>query len=544
MAAAGVRHLADHASAGRGDQGDAVRLGDGLGDLDGAALDAAGFKRREHLEHDGRLGAGDAGRGRVGLGWLRPGRRRTRDGARRTCGRGMSGCRRRANRAKHECPGAASGIAQRGLPKGDCRKDCTDERHRSDGRPAGPRRRHATGLDPRGGAGADGGVPAGLSQRHGGREGHDAGGLLRGARTGDAAVRLFRARRERWVVRGRHDRRLGGRCADRDRYAERGSAGAGRLVDGRLDRAADRPRPPGPCRRPGRHCGGAGLHRDADVGGDDAGGAGDVAARRRAARAEPIWRAVCASTRADRGRSAPICCWAGRLRSTARSGCCTASAIRTCRGKPRCGLPNACAARMCGSRWSRTAITGCHGRAIWRCCARCWAGCSINATKATRLLERSASMTQAALTRDRPIVRARAALLVIDVQNGSCNPTLATGQPEFHAAATTRVIPNIARLLGAFRAARLEVIHTVIENLTADGRDRSLDYKLSTSFTPRAHGRRNRCPRFRLLVTRSCCRRPRRRCSTRRCSTTCCATSASRMCSSSASSPTNASTTR
>ncbi len=91
-------------------------------------------------------------------------------------------------------------------------------------------------------------------------------------------------------------------------------------------------------------------------------------------------------------------------------------------------------------------------------------------------------MTQAALTRDRPIVRARAALLVIDVQNGSCNPTLATGQPEFHAAATTRVIPNIARLLGAFRAARLEVIHTVIENLTADGRDRSLDYKLSNFF--------------------------------------------------------------
>jgi nicotinamidase-related amidase len=91
-------------------------------------------------------------------------------------------------------------------------------------------------------------------------------------------------------------------------------------------------------------------------------------------------------------------------------------------------------------------------------------------------------MTQATLTRDRPIVRSRAALLVIDVQNGSCNPTHATSQPEFHTAATTRVIPNIARLLAAFRAARLEVIHTVIENLTADGRDRSLDYKLSNFF--------------------------------------------------------------
>jgi nicotinamidase-related amidase len=91
-------------------------------------------------------------------------------------------------------------------------------------------------------------------------------------------------------------------------------------------------------------------------------------------------------------------------------------------------------------------------------------------------------MAQATLTRDRPIVRSRAALLVIDVQNGSCNPTHATTQPEFHTAATTRVIPNIVRLLAAFRAAQLEVIHTVIENLTADGRDRSLDYKLSNFF--------------------------------------------------------------
>jgi nicotinamidase-related amidase len=65
-------------------------------------------------------------------------------------------------------------------------------------------------------------------------------------------------------------------------------------------------------------------------------------------------------------------------------------------------------------------------------------------------------MPQATLTRDRPIVRSRAALLIIDVQNGSCNPSHAISQPEFHTAATTRVIPNIVRLLAAFRAARLE----------------------------------------------------------------------------------------
>lgn len=91
-------------------------------------------------------------------------------------------------------------------------------------------------------------------------------------------------------------------------------------------------------------------------------------------------------------------------------------------------------------------------------------------------------MTRAALTRDRGVVRGRAALLVIDVQNGSCNATHAASLPEFHAAATGRVIPNIVRLLAAFRAARLEVIHMVIENLTHDGRDRSLDYKLSGFF--------------------------------------------------------------
>jgi nicotinamidase-related amidase len=83
------------------------------------------------------------------------------------------------------------------------------------------------------------------------------------------------------------------------------------------------------------------------------------------------------------------------------------------------------------------------------------------------------------LTRDRPIRKGRAALLIIDVQNGTFGPAQAKSKPEFHALASTRVIPNIRRLLEAFRDARLEVIYTVIENLTEDGRDRSLDYKLS-----------------------------------------------------------------
>jgi nicotinamidase-related amidase len=83
------------------------------------------------------------------------------------------------------------------------------------------------------------------------------------------------------------------------------------------------------------------------------------------------------------------------------------------------------------------------------------------------------------LTRDRPVQKGRACLLVIDVQNGTCGLKDAAMRPEFHKAVTRRVVPNIGELLAAFRGSGLEVIYTVIETLTQDGRDRSLDYKLS-----------------------------------------------------------------
>ena len=83
------------------------------------------------------------------------------------------------------------------------------------------------------------------------------------------------------------------------------------------------------------------------------------------------------------------------------------------------------------------------------------------------------------LTRGRPISKGTAALLIIDVQNGTCGPEQARRRPELHAALRDRAVPNIESLLRAFRRARAEVIFTVIENLTANGRDRSLDYKLS-----------------------------------------------------------------
>jgi nicotinamidase-related amidase len=44
------------------------------------------------------------------------------------------------------------------------------------------------------------------------------------------------------------------------------------------------------------------------------------------------------------------------------------------------------------------------------------------------------------------------------------------------------VLPNLRRLIDAFRRVGAEVMYAVIENLTKDGRDRSLDYKLSDFF--------------------------------------------------------------
>ena len=47
------------------------------------------------------------------------------------------------------------------------------------------------------------------------------------------------------------------------------------------------------------------------------------------------------------------------------------------------------------------------------------------------------------------------------------------------------MLPNLQRLLAACRRAGVEIVYTVIECLTRDGRDRSLDYKLTGFLVPR-----------------------------------------------------------
>jgi nicotinamidase-related amidase len=69
------------------------------------------------------------------------------------------------------------------------------------------------------------------------------------------------------------------------------------------------------------------------------------------------------------------------------------------------------------------------------------------------------------------------ALLLVDLQNGTCGPAQAGLRPDFHRRFRERTLPAALRALVFCRLRGIEVIHTVIASLTADGRDRSLDYK-------------------------------------------------------------------
>jgi nicotinamidase-related amidase len=83
------------------------------------------------------------------------------------------------------------------------------------------------------------------------------------------------------------------------------------------------------------------------------------------------------------------------------------------------------------------------------------------------------------LIRDQPVEPRATALIVIDVQNQTMEEQKQVRNSYFLNQLTAVVLPNLQRLIGAARETGAEVIYTVIENLTRDGRDRSLDYKLS-----------------------------------------------------------------
>jgi ureidoacrylate peracid hydrolase len=102
----------------------------------------------------------------------------------------------------------------------------------------------------------------------------------------------------------------------------------------------------------------------------------------------------------------------------------------------------------------------------------------------------------APLSREVPIDPAHAALLFIDVQNYTARPDggeyAALSEAErdakygwFFRTLHDTAVPNMQRLAAACRAGGIEVMYTVIEALTRDGRDLSLDYKISGLFVPR-----------------------------------------------------------
>lgn len=97
--------------------------------------------------------------------------------------------------------------------------------------------------------------------------------------------------------------------------------------------------------------------------------------------------------------------------------------------------------------------------------------------------------------RERPIEPSRTALLSIDMQNAEYSPALiaearrpgssSAAMLPFYERIESALIPNQQRLQAAARAAGIEVIFTTIESLTRDGRDRSLDHKVSRLHFPK-----------------------------------------------------------
>jgi nicotinamidase-related amidase len=105
------------------------------------------------------------------------------------------------------------------------------------------------------------------------------------------------------------------------------------------------------------------------------------------------------------------------------------------------------------------------------------------------------AMTMGTLSREIAVEPRQTALLFVDVQNyavhregGEFRHLDEAGRAPFSyyfERLENVAIPNMQRLQSACRAAGIEILYTVIENLTADGRDRSLDYKISGIDVPK-----------------------------------------------------------
>lgn len=87
--------------------------------------------------------------------------------------------------------------------------------------------------------------------------------------------------------------------------------------------------------------------------------------------------------------------------------------------------------------------------------------------------------------RDRKLVASKTAVLVVDAQNAELVPEVLKEHPAFDKAIHERALPAMTKLVDGAREKGVEILYTVIESLTKDGRDRSLDHKMSNIHVPR-----------------------------------------------------------
>lgn len=99
--------------------------------------------------------------------------------------------------------------------------------------------------------------------------------------------------------------------------------------------------------------------------------------------------------------------------------------------------------------------------------------------------------------RNWPLRPSETAILVVDVQEGEVTDDVYADAPEYAQTMKERALPALSRLVDGARAEGCEIIYTVIEALTEDGRDRSLDHKLSDILVPRGSPLANTLPEAR-----------------------------------------------